>query len=66
MTKLPFHHHRNAALALLTERPDLSHKEAGFLGHVAVATLLSDKQHQWLVTLLSRHGLQPLVEGVAK
>ena len=65
MTDLPFRHHRNAALTLLTERPDLSHKEAGFLGHVAVAQVLSVKQHQWLVKLLSRHGLPQLTEGGA-
>lgn len=65
MTDQPFPHHRNAALALLTERPDLSHKEAGFLGHVAVAAVLSERQRQWLVTLLSRHRLQPLDDGGA-
>lgn len=65
MTELPFNHHRNAALALLTERPDLSHKEAGFLGHVAVAQALSVKQHQWLMKLLSRHGLPQLADGGA-
>ena len=65
MTNHTFSHHRPAALTLLCERPDLSHKEAGFLGHVTVAPTLSDKQRQWLVKLLSRHGLQPLGDGGA-
>ena len=65
MIKRPFPHHRPAALTLLCERPGLSHKEAGFLGHVTVAPTLSDKQRQWLVKLLSRHGLHPLGDGDA-
>ena len=65
MTERPLPHHRDAALALLNERPGLSHKEAGFLGHVTVAPTLSDKQRQWLVKLLSRHGLHPLGDGDA-
>ena len=65
MTKQPFPHHRPAALTLLCERPGLSHKEAGFLGHVTVAPTLSDAQLHWLVKLLSRHGLQPLAEADA-
>ena len=65
MTEYQFPHHRIAALTLLSERPGLSHKEAGFLGHVTVATMLTDKQHHWLVKLLSRHGLQSLVDGGA-
>ena len=65
MIEQHFPHHRIAALTLLSERPDLSHKEAGFLGHVTVATMLTDKQHHWLVKLLSRHGLQPLADGGA-
>ena len=65
MIKRPFPHHRPAALTLLCERPGLSHKEAGFLGHVTVAPTLSDKQLQWLVKLLSRHGLHPLGDGGA-
>ena len=65
MNNHAFPHHRSAALTLLCERPGLSHKEAGFLGHVTVAPTLSDKQRQWLVKLLSRHGLQPLGDGEA-
>ena len=51
----PFADHRKAALALLTNRPDLSHKEAGFLGNVCVAKSLTDKQADWLVKILARH-----------
>ena len=47
MTERPFTHHRAAALALLSACPDLSHKAAGFLGHVCVAHVLSDKQRDW-------------------
>ena len=65
MTNHAFPHHRSAALTLLNKRPGLSHKEAGFLGHVTVAPTLSDKQRQWLVKLLSRHGLHPLGDGDA-
>ncbi|MEQ1498849.1 MAG: hypothetical protein ABL914_09310 [Novosphingobium sp.] len=60
MTERPFLHHRAAALALLSACPDLSHKAAGFLGHVCVAAVLSDKQRDWLATLLAKHGLPPL------
>lgn len=56
----PFTHHRKAALALLGERPDLSHKAAGFLGHVCVAHALSAKQRDWLGKLLDRHGMPAL------
>jgi hypothetical protein len=62
MTERPYSHHRPAALALLSHCPDLSHKEAGFLGHVCVALALSDKQRDWLAKLLAKHGL-PQVAG---
>lgn len=65
MTDRPFPHHRAAALALLSECSDLQHKAAGFLGHVCVASVLSDRQRDWLVKLLDRHGLPPLAEGGA-
>ena len=60
MTERPFTHHRAAALALLSACPDLSHKAAGFLGHVCVAAILSDKQRDWLGKLLAKHSLPPL------
>lgn len=65
MTERPFPNHRQAALTLLGERPGLSHKEAGFLGHVCVAPALSERQQAWLVKLLERNGLPPLAEGGA-
>lgn len=55
--------HRKAALRLLNACRDLSHKEAGFLGHVCVAAVLSDKQRDWLDKLLVRKELPPLALG---
>ncbi|WP_298018311.1 hypothetical protein [uncultured Parasphingopyxis sp.] len=66
MTKHAYPDHRRAALALLGEKPDLKHKEAGFLGHVCVAADLTPKQRDWLVKLLERHGLPPVATGGAK
>ena len=63
MDRKPFTHHRPAALALLTECPDLSHKEAGFVGHMCVAASPSEKQLAWLSKLLDRKALPPLAEG---
>ena len=63
MTNLAFIHHRDAALALLNECPDLPHKTAGFLGNVSVASILSDRQHAWLEKLLAHNGFPPLAEG---
>lgn len=56
----PFVHHRQAALALLSNCPGLSHMEAGFLGHVCVTASLTDKQREWLAKLLRRNRLPPL------
>lgn len=66
MTSPGFDHHRKAALALLNQCLKLSHKEAGFLGHVCVADALSERQHDWLSKLLERHGLPPFAEGGAR
>jgi len=63
MNEAPFPHHRTAALALLSQCPDLSHKAAGFLGHVCVAEVLSERQRDWLVKLLDRNELPPLADG---
>ena len=63
MTRPPFDHHRQAALSLLNQCTNLTHKEAGFLGHVCVAEILSDLQRNWLSKLLKRHGLPHLSEG---
>ena len=57
----PFQHHRQAAVALLQARDDIPHKAAGFLGHVCVAPEISERQRGWLVKLLARNGLPPLV-----
>jgi hypothetical protein len=53
--------HRQAALALLNEIPNLSHNEGGFLGHVVVTPALTDKQRDWLVKILVRNDMPPLV-----
>ena len=66
MTKQPFIHHRQAALAMLNDCQTLSHKEAGFCGHVCVADGLSDRQRNWLAKLLERHGLPSLTKGGAQ
>jgi hypothetical protein len=58
-----FAHHRQAALALLSKRPDLRRKDAGFLGHVCVAVALTDRQRGWLADLLAASDLPPLVDG---
>ena len=62
MTEHPFLHHRQAALALLGQFPELPHKTAGFLGHVCVASDLTAKQRDWLVKLLDRNGMPQLIE----
>lgn len=66
MTEGPFTHHRAAALCLLQLLPDLPHKTAGFLGHVCVAAVLSDRQRDWLIKLLKRYGLPTLADGGAQ
>ena len=59
MTSSP---HRKAALRLLNERPSLTHKEAGFLGHVCIATAVTEKQRDWLDKLSVRNGMLPFAE----
>jgi hypothetical protein len=63
MTEQLLSHHRQAALTLLSECPDLPHNAAGFLGHVCVAPVLSERQRAWLVKLLARNDMPPLTEG---
>jgi hypothetical protein len=58
--------HRSAALRLLTACRNLSHKEAGFLGHVCVAPVVSDKQGDWLNRLLERHQMPPWSKEVGQ
>ena len=66
MTDVPFDHHRQAALSLLSQFMNLTHKEAGFLGNVCVAEVLSSLQRNWLSKLLDRYGLPHLSEGDSK
>jgi hypothetical protein len=58
----PFAHHLAAALALLNNCPNLSHMEAGFLGHVCVTDTLTGKQREWLGKLLRKNGLPALAD----
>ena len=62
MSVSPFRHHRQAALALLSQCLNLPRKAAGFLGHVCVDPELTDGQRGWLVRLLDQYGLPPLAE----
>ncbi len=55
--------HRKHALTLLNEHPDLQHREAGFLGHVAVAPTLTEKQANWLALIMERRSLTPKTGG---
>ena len=66
MTSASFLNHRLAALSLLSGGYELDRKEAGFLGHVCVADLLSRRQMAWLQKLLARCGLPGLDEGGAR
>lgn len=59
-----FANHHHAALALLEMRPTLTRKEAGFLGHVCIAPLLSPSQFEWLNRLLEKSCLPALKPGV--
>lgn len=64
MTSRAFTSHDRAALALLSQ-PDLrlTRKAGSFLGQLVVdPTPLTEKQTEWLATLLDRAGL-PALEG---
>jgi hypothetical protein len=54
-----FQDHRQAALWLLANgmKPGcaVSHKEAGFLGHLCVSPEVTDKQAKWLTVILERN-----------
>lgn len=57
-----FPNHRQAALALLNGNFPITRKAGQFCGQLAVdATPMSDKQRDWLATMLNRHGLPSLV-----
>lgn len=59
----PFPDQRSAALALLNGDHRLTRKAGSFLGQcVADSTPLTEKQSEWLATLLDRAGL-PTIEG---
>ena len=60
MTRKGFEDPRAAALALLTECPDLPRKTAGMLGHICATAAPSRRQLVTLVTLLEQRGLPPL------
>lgn len=57
--------HREAALALLNDpEAKLSRKAGSFLGQCVVDdTPLTDKQRDWISTLLDRAGLPALADG---
>jgi hypothetical protein len=56
--------HQQAAMSLLTAGVLLKPREGQFLGGVAFdANPLTEKQRNWLVILLNKHGLPPLADG---
>jgi len=58
--------HQRAAMSLLTAGKPLKPREGQFCGGLAFdANPLTEKQRNWLVILLDRHGLPPLSEGDA-
>jgi len=60
----PYPNPRSAALALLNGGDRLTRAAGSFLGQIVVEpTPLSEKQENWLATLLDRAGLPPLSSG---
>jgi hypothetical protein len=58
--------HQQAAMSLLTAGVPLKPREGQFLGGLAFdANSLTEKQRNWLVILLDKHGLPPLDGGDA-
>lgn len=56
--------HQRAAMSLLTAGVSLKPGEGQFLGGVTFdANPLTEKQRNWLVILLDKHGLPPLTDG---
>ncbi|MES3084967.1 hypothetical protein [Sphingomonas faeni] len=56
--------HQRAAMSLLTAGKPLKPREGQSLGGIAFdANPLSEKQHNWLVILLNKHGFPPLADG---
>ena len=60
MMRKAFADHRAAALALLSECPDLPRKTAGMLGHICATVTPSRRQLLTLTALLEQSGLPPL------
>ena len=57
--------HQQAAMTLLTAGAQLKPREGQFLGGIAFdANPLTEKQRNWLVILLTKHGLASLDEGI--
>ncbi len=62
----PFRTHADAALALINAGMPLKPREGQFLGGLTFdAASLSEKQRNWLVILLAKHGLPLLADGGA-
>ncbi len=60
----PFTTGRDAALVLLNGGAVLTRKAGSFLGQCVVdPSPLTEKQRDWMATLLSRAGLPPLADG---
>lgn len=56
--------HQRVAMSLLTAGKPIKPREGQFLGGLAFdANPLSEKQRNWLVILLAKHGLPPLSDG---
>ena len=56
--------HQRAAMSLLTTGVPLKPREGQFCGGIAFdPNPLTEKQRNWLVILLDRHGLPPLADG---
>jgi len=62
----PFDNQRGAAFAILKSGVKLSRKAGSFLGQCVVdPTPLTEKQRDWLCTMLARAELPPLADGGA-
>lgn len=56
--------HQRAAMSLLTAGVPLKPREGQFAGGIALdANPLTEKQRNWLVILLDKHGLPPQSDG---
>ena len=66
MTERAFPDQRDAALALLQSGARLTRKAGQFLGQLAVdPSPMSERQRDWLATLLERAGLPAVADGGA-